>query len=326
MLVSVSPTVSEYLATSLNEGTIYEYQVRPRNVHGESSPSLSNTLVYQASQAPDKPAAVTTTVETNVNVKIAWVAPDSNHKPITDYQILIGDHNAVNFIETKSLCDGSRSQVMSVNYCIIPISALRNAPYNLVRLELIKAKIRAKNIRGWSDYSDVNTVGVTVKTEPDQMAAPSNGPLTDEYRIDVFWTALTTPDDGDSAITSYNLDYDNGTGGFMWYSLVGLIPDRLGLTYRITTGVVPGRVYRFRVRAKNSFGWGDYSPYTTIKTAVKPYQMLSPVTTIDSVTGNVRISWYKPADGSDDITSYTIEIMYKGQNIGEPSATYCDGT
>jgi len=94
---------------------------------------------------------------------------------------------------------------MSVNYCIFPIAALRNAPYNLVRLELIQFKIRAHNVRGWGDYSDPNTSGVTVKTEPDQMAVPTNGPLTDEYRIDVFWTALATPQNGDSDIISYNL-------------------------------------------------------------------------------------------------------------------------
>ncbi len=166
--------------------------------------------------------------------------------------------------------------------------------------------MRAENVRGWSDYSDPNTVGTTVKTEPDQMTMPINGPLTDEYRIDVSWNALTSPENGDIAITSYDLQYDNGTAGFVWYSLVGLTPDSLALSYRITTGVVPGRIYRFRVRARNPFGWGDLSTWLAIKAATLPDRMTPPVTSIDASTGHLRISWTQPHDGSDTITKYTI--------------------
>jgi hypothetical protein len=132
-------------------------------------------------------------------------------------------------------------------------------------------------------------VGTTVKTEPDQMTIPVNGPLTDEYRIDVSWSSMTSPANGDSAITSYDLQYDNATAGFIWYSIIGLTPDSLALSYRVTTGVVPGRTYRFRVRAKNSFGWGDVSTYLEIKSAVAPDQMIPLLTSIDESTGNLRI-------------------------------------
>lgn len=57
--------------------------------------------------------------------------------------MVIATHNLGEYIETKSLCDGSKSYVMQVNYCIIPIAKLRLAPYNLVRFELISVKIRA---------------------------------------------------------------------------------------------------------------------------------------------------------------------------------------
>lgn len=213
---------------------------------------------------------------------------------------------------------------MQVNYCIIPIAKLRLAPYNLVRFELISVKIRAQNVRGWSELSDANTVGTTVKTEPDQMTIPVNGPLTDEYRIDVSWSPMTSPANGDSAITSYDLQYDNATAGFIWYSIIGLTPDSLALSYRVTTGVVPSRIYRFRVRARNSFGWGDVSTYLEIKSAVKPDQMVPLITSIDEVTGNLRIRWTAPHDGSDSISKYTIQVMIKGQSIGQEVAQ-CDG-
>lgn len=214
---------------------------------------------------------------------------------------MIADRSGT-FIESKTLCDGSRSRVMIDNYCVVPITALRNGPYNLRRFDLIRVIVRAQNIRGWGEYSDANTVGVTVMTEPDIMTLPINGVLTDEWRIDVSWNAMTSPANGDSAITSYDLQYDNGTGGFIWYSLIGLHPDSLALSYRITTGVVPGRYYRFRVRARNAFGWGDLSPWLEIKTATLPDSMVAPTTSIDAVTGHLRISWLPPHDGSDAIT------------------------
>jgi hypothetical protein len=51
---------------------------------------------------------------------------------------MIADSTGTNFIETKALCDGAKTYVMSVNYCIVPIAVLRNAPYNLMRLGQIK--------------------------------------------------------------------------------------------------------------------------------------------------------------------------------------------
>jgi len=195
---------------------------------------------------------------------------------------------------------------MQVNYCIVSIALLRNSPYNLVRLDLIQAEVRAHNVRGWSLYSDFNTIGTTVGTEPDQMTLPTNGVLSDEYMIDVLWDPLTYPANGNSPITSYNLEYDNANGGFMWYSLVGFHPDSTTLTYRITTGLVPGRTYMFRVSGRNAYGWGDASSFIYIKAATTPDQMISPVTSIDSATGMMRISWISPYNGGDTITLYTI--------------------
>lgn len=93
---------------------------------------------------PSKPVDIVTTQVTNVNVKIAWTPPFTNYKPITAYQVQIGVHGSTtDFIESTSLCDGSKSYIMSVNYCIVPIASLRNAPYNLERLELIRVRFRA---------------------------------------------------------------------------------------------------------------------------------------------------------------------------------------
>lgn len=54
--------------------------------------------------------------------------------------------------------------------------------------------------------------------------------------------------------------------------------------------------------------------------------MVSPTTSIDSTTGNVKISWVEPQTGNDPITSYYIEILYSGSTSGQQDTTYCDGS
>ena len=39
------------------------------------------------------------------------------------------------------------------------------------------------------------------------------------------------------------------------------------------------------------WGWGSYSDYGTIRASEPPAKMEAPVTTLDSATGGVRISW-----------------------------------
>jgi hypothetical protein len=85
MRLAVDPSLSEILITPLTPGETYQFSLIPRNVHGEADFSDSNILVYQASQVPDKPAVMVTTLSTNVNVKIAWVPPFENYKVIEQF-------------------------------------------------------------------------------------------------------------------------------------------------------------------------------------------------------------------------------------------------
>lgn len=85
------------------------------------------------------------------------------------------------------------------------------------------------------------------------MDAPQRGPLTDKYNIDVVWTALTGDKIQGSQIISYNLQWDDGTAGSVWYDLVGLTEYYLELEYLVTSdSITPGSNYQFRIRAENS--------------------------------------------------------------------------
>jgi Fibronectin type III domain len=45
-------SLAEYLVTGLTGGVNYEFQMRARNVHGESDPTESNVFRYRSSQVP----------------------------------------------------------------------------------------------------------------------------------------------------------------------------------------------------------------------------------------------------------------------------------
>jgi len=98
----------------------------------------------------------------------------------------------------------------------------------------------------------------------------------------------------------------------------------------LTSSIVAGKNYVFRVRAQNIHLWGDWSPSKTIKAAQKPHQMATVTTSIDAATGDLKIVWVAPADGSDAITGYLIEIQDGGSGVvagaWNTDTVTCDGS
>jgi len=65
-------------------------------------------------------------------------------------------------------------------FCEVPVQeALKVAPYSLTFDNLVVAKVQALNARGWSDLSNVNTVGERIKTAPTRMSLPRRDNKTD---------------------------------------------------------------------------------------------------------------------------------------------------
>jgi len=112
-----------------------------------------------------------------------------------------------------------------------------------------------------------------------------------------------------------------------WYNLIGSSTDSLTTSYIVTNGVVAGDYYQFRVRAKNKWGWGAFSPVFTIQASTIPDKMLPPTTSNNLQTGQVTISWIKPNDRNNAIDKYRIEVQSFTDNTQwiETLAT-CDGT
>jgi hypothetical protein len=102
------------------------------------------------------------------------------------------------------------------------------------------------------------------------MSEPERNDETDSAKIVVDWSAISDPENGNSIVISYSLEYDSGTNQNQWTAVTGLTTDLTDLTYVVTDGILRGGTYHFRLRAKNQYGWGVYSDTVIILAATRP--------------------------------------------------------
>lgn len=144
--------------------------------------------------------------------------------------------------------------------------------------------------------------------------------------MQVNWLQLVSPANGGSPIISYLLQWDQGTNGASWSTLVGLSPYSTTTTYTVTTGITSGHDYKFQVSGANIYGWGSFSSAVSVKAATVPSQMPVAVTSADASTGGVQISWSAPTStGGDAITAYKVEVADSLQANWYVDTVDCDG-
>jgi len=80
-------------------------------------------------------------------------------------------------------------------------------------------------------------------------------------------------------IVSYHLQWDEGTTGRDWKDLTGITVNSLNTSFIVTSGLLKNYAYQFRVRARNAYGFGDYSEPASIRTSDKP-EIMAPATTL----------------------------------------------
>lgn len=128
---STHKTTTSLTATStgLSGGGTYSYRIAAQNKYGLGV--VSDALSVLTAEAPDVPAAPTTTQET-IYVRIAWTAPFDNHATIDQYQILIADSDGL-FVEDTTVCDGGEQTVVDGLHCLVPMTALWAEPFSLAQ-------------------------------------------------------------------------------------------------------------------------------------------------------------------------------------------------
>ena len=75
--------------------------------------------------------APATSIYDVVFVRVTWTAADPNSDPLDAYEVLILTEDGETYAAETSSCDGSDADVLSNNLCDIPLTTLRQAPFNL---------------------------------------------------------------------------------------------------------------------------------------------------------------------------------------------------
>lgn len=128
------------------------------------------------------------------------------------------------------------------------------------------------------------------------MSAPYRNDATNTEKVVVDWQSIASPQNGNSNVTSYSLEFDSGTNGLVWTALTGYISAFTNLTTVVTDNIERGVTYHFKLRAQNIWGWGAYSTIHHIQAATRPLVITTIAAKINPLNGNLVIEWTEADD------------------------------
>ena len=270
--------VTKYNQTGLTTGKSYIYRVSAINSVGTSNPSSETVATPTSTSAPPKnippnpPTNLSATSYSGTQINISWNPPPSNGgPPITGYKIefSIDAGNFTNLIANT----GS----VSTSYSHTGLSTQHSYTY----------RVFAINSIGVSNSSNTaSAIPIKKITIPSPITNLSVSAAS-ETSIRLSWTA---PQDGNSAITGYKIEYKTGSESYV------VLTENTGntVTSYLHKGLITGTTYTYRVSAINSIGTGGssneasaiptktYTPTGVVAIAISPTQ--------------INLSWNPPSE------------------------------
>ena len=145
----------------------------------------------------------------------------------------------------------------------MPTSALLAPPFSLPWGSSIYAKIIATNLVNSSAASALGNGGI-ILTNPDAPLSLQNLPaITNASRIGLSW--VTGNANGGTAVIDYRVSWDQGTNTYV------ALASNIGTTsYTTLITLSANTVYKFKIEARNSFGFSAYSSEVQIRAAMIP--------------------------------------------------------
>uniref|UniRef100_A0A8I5NJR3 Fibronectin type III domain containing 3B n=1 Tax=Papio anubis TaxID=9555 RepID=A0A8I5NJR3_PAPAN len=199
---------------------------------------------------------------------------------------------------------------------------------NLKRSTQYKFRLTASNTEGKSCPSEV----LVCTTSPDRPGPPTRplvkGPVT-SHGFSVKWDVPASESGCEVSEYSVEMTEPKDVASEVYH----------GPELECTVGnLLPGTVYRFRVRALNDGGYGPYSDVSEITTAAGPPGQCKAPCISCMPDGCVLVSWESPDSSGADISEYrlewgedeeSLEFIYHGTDTRFeirdllPAAQYC---
>jgi hypothetical protein len=257
-------------------------------------------------------------------VKISWTAPSSGYATIDKYEINIYDSS--NAWITTTECDGSSSTVIANLYCTVSMSTLTSSPFSLTFDTAVTVRVRAHNSIDYGDWSSTYSSGAKTRRVPSTMSAPTIASYSDSS-INVTWTALSSPDNGNSDILAYELVWDSGLDVVPATDLSNTLT-----TYYVLSSsqITSGTKYRFAVRARNIYGSATSYSSETVAYAYDVPAKMSMATVATSTTSGytdgtyVDITWTQPSSHGSTVDQY--EVSFKKSDSSYSTDASCNPT
>lgn len=168
-----------------------------------------------------------------------------------------------------------------------------------------RMKVSAFNEIGLTDSPIISTVLASVPDAPPIPVFVASSSSSSKITIDI--SDFPSSSNGGSEILSFEVQWAEGRAG-SFVSLVGATSPFTATTYSKSSDVVKGTTYRFRYRAANIRGFGDFSPELTVLAASVPQAPPKPqLISVDSTS--IHLSLMPSADnGGSLVTDYQLWI------------------
>ena len=302
-LMSVGGSVTSYSHSGLPGATEKFYRVRAMNAVGYSDWSET----HSGKTSDGMPGAPVLHADQNgaSEIRLTWTAPatgvDSGGE-IRNYHIQVSNDGQSGWTSPQTsttviggervhpTSDGSAADDTQ-NY---PHSGLDPATTRYYRVRAVNNNTNtAATVGPWSNVAMATTTGDTPGRP--MLTATASGTSI----INLVWTPPAG--DGGSAITGYELEYWDGSNG--WMDLTNPAATDTAYTHRNIGG---GTTKFYRIRAMNSGGTGAWSTtaYATTATTVPAPPTLTAMA--DGAT-KIKLTWTAGHDGGLAITGYELQ-------------------
>jgi uncharacterized repeat protein (TIGR02543 family) len=281
--------------SGLTDGVAYTFTAVATNAIGNSSASGTSASVTSAG-APSAPTSVTATVANGSSV-ITVSGASANGSPITSYTVQAYDGTGA-AIAGKTCTITSPATTCSV-------SGLTNG----------------------SEYTftatATNGVGTSAESAPSMTTTPAGAPsaptgvsvTSGTGKVTVAWTA---PAANGAPITSYTAQAYNDSGTAVAGATCTISAP--STTCDVTTNLVAGTAYTFKVNATNAAGTGSASTASS-SAAINAAPSAPRNVTATASNGAATVSWDAPLDERGSaVTGYTV-TAYTSGNIVAGSCT-----
>jgi len=230
---------------AVQTGAKYSFRHKSINFNGESE--YSEVLETYACVSPSPPGAPTWITSSTTTISLSWEGSvDDGGCPIIGYRLFrdAGDGSGAASTEIHSEELQSNSQATGQVVTALPADSLGN--------EFV---FQLKVLTDYTNW-DLGDGVAGLASQPILLAGvpgtpptpPRRGSSSGSFVIHVDIDALAATNGAD--ITSYHIAIDDGLAG-SFSELSGESLDSLSLSAQKTTGVVQGRYYRVRYRARN---------------------------------------------------------------------------